>query len=164
MDWDAIGAISEAIGAMAVVISLIYVGTQIRHNTKTSRDEAVREIYVATGDQFTVMADPVNAQCVLKGLDNYGDLSSEEKYRFDNLMCALINLVESSVMSNDADLLQDESVEAWAHYLGPRYFTYPGMHDWWKEARMVFAPSTQAWIDREIERRKTEDRVLGGSK
>lgn len=157
MDWDAIGAFSEAIGAMAVVISLIYVGTQIRHNTRTSRDEAMRAIYLATTDQFTAMADPVNAQCVLKGLDSFRSLSTEEKYRFDNLMCALINLVESSVMSNDADLLLDESVEAWADFLGPRYFTHPGAREWWNYARMVFAPSTRVWIDREIEKWKSDE-------
>ncbi len=34
MDWDAIGAVSEALGTLAVVITLIYLSTQIRQNSK----------------------------------------------------------------------------------------------------------------------------------
>lgn len=156
MDWEAIGAIGEVVGAAAVVFSLIYVGTQIRQNTKISRDEAIREIYAATTHHLNVLAVPENAQCILKGLDNFDALNREEKYRFDNLMGGLINLVETSVLSNDADLIQDETMEAWANFLGPRYFGYPGISEWWYEARTVYAPSTRAWVDREIEKARLE--------
>lgn len=37
MNWDAIGAIGEIIGAAAVVASLVYLATQIRQATKMSR-------------------------------------------------------------------------------------------------------------------------------
>jgi len=34
MNWDAIGAIGEIIGALAVVVTLIYLAIQTRHNSK----------------------------------------------------------------------------------------------------------------------------------
>lgn len=37
MNWAAIGAVSEVIAAIAVVISLIYLATQIRQATRTAR-------------------------------------------------------------------------------------------------------------------------------
>jgi hypothetical protein len=37
MNWDAISTIAEVIGAAAVVVSLIYVGVQIRSNTIEAR-------------------------------------------------------------------------------------------------------------------------------
>ena len=40
MNWDAIGAISEVIGAIAVVVSIIYLAVQISTNTKTMRANA----------------------------------------------------------------------------------------------------------------------------
>ena len=36
MNWEAVGAISEAIGVIAIFISLIYVAVQIRQNTHQS--------------------------------------------------------------------------------------------------------------------------------
>lgn len=152
MNWEAVGAVGEVVGAAAVVLSLLYVGSQIRQNTRTSRDEAIREIYVATTNQLNVLAAPENTQCILRGLNDFGALSPEEKYRFDNLVGGIINLVEASVLSNDVDLIQDETMDAWSHFLGPRYFKYPGMVEWWHEAKLVYAPSTRAWIDCEIEK------------
>ena len=40
MNWDAIGAIAERLGAIGVVVSLLYLATQIRQNTKSVRAAA----------------------------------------------------------------------------------------------------------------------------
>jgi len=40
MDWNAIGAIGETIGAAAVVVSLLYLAVQIREQNKQARPEA----------------------------------------------------------------------------------------------------------------------------
>ena len=37
MNWDAIGAIGELIGAIAVVITLIFLTVQLKQNTKSIR-------------------------------------------------------------------------------------------------------------------------------
>ena len=34
MNWEAVGAITEAIGAVAIVVSLVYVAVQIRQNSR----------------------------------------------------------------------------------------------------------------------------------
>ena len=41
MNWDAIGAIGEVIGALAVFITLGYLAIQIRQNTKAVRASAL---------------------------------------------------------------------------------------------------------------------------
>ena len=47
MDWNAIGAMGEVIGAAAVVISLIYVALQVRQNTASSKSTVETEIALA---------------------------------------------------------------------------------------------------------------------
>jgi len=43
MNWDAIGAIGEIVGALAVVLSLIYLATQIRaSNSVAQRDSRLK--------------------------------------------------------------------------------------------------------------------------
>jgi len=37
MNWDAIGAIGEIIGAIAVVVTLIYLSIQVRHSNREAR-------------------------------------------------------------------------------------------------------------------------------
>ncbi len=48
MNWEAIGAIGELLGAMAVVISLVYVASQVKSGTQalktTTRDSAFHSL------------------------------------------------------------------------------------------------------------------------
>ena len=65
MNWEAISGVGEIIGALAVVVSLLYVAGQIRHNTKTSQDEAYRDIFGQTNIQFYARAEPANIDGIL---------------------------------------------------------------------------------------------------
>ena len=48
MNWEAISAVSEIVGAIAVVISLIYVATQIHQNTRMMRSAAKQSLTETT--------------------------------------------------------------------------------------------------------------------
>ena len=56
MNWDAIGAVGEVAGAIAVVVSLVYLAGQIRENTRSSRAatrQAIVESVIATNMIWT---------------------------------------------------------------------------------------------------------------
>ena len=66
MNWDAIGAIGEIVGAAAVVVTLIYVAVQVRQNTKSmdeSLELALAQAYEnrsqAAAEHFIQMRDSV---------------------------------------------------------------------------------------------------------
>lgn len=40
MNWSAISAVADLIASIAVIVSLIYVGVQVRQNTRTGRSTA----------------------------------------------------------------------------------------------------------------------------
>ena len=44
MNWEAISAISDIVGAIAVVVSLIYIAVQIRQNTRMMRSGAKQSL------------------------------------------------------------------------------------------------------------------------
>ena len=44
MNWDAVGAIGEVAGAIAVFVTLLYLAMQVRQTNKMARFEAMREI------------------------------------------------------------------------------------------------------------------------
>ena len=41
MNWEAIGAVGETVGALAVLVTLVYLAVQIRQNTKAVQAAAV---------------------------------------------------------------------------------------------------------------------------
>ena len=86
MNWDAIGAIGEIIGALAVLITLIYLAVQVRQakhqldlNSAQARAVHMRDLLMP------IATDPSLASIMLKaGHPPYGDfgLNSEEAHRF----------------------------------------------------------------------------------
>jgi hypothetical protein len=86
MNWDAIGAIAELAGALGVVASLVYLGTQIRHSAKASSVEAK---LTTTGMHASVVdmliADPVLNELFMRGIESTDELTTEEYQRFSNL-------------------------------------------------------------------------------
>ena len=52
MNWDAIGAIGEIIGAVAVLVTLLVLVFQLRQNTKEMRANTVRSLQEKSIDAF----------------------------------------------------------------------------------------------------------------
>jgi len=57
VNWDAIGAVSELIGAVGVVITLIYLAVQIRQNTRAVRLDTSHNIMEEIRDMYSLMAE-----------------------------------------------------------------------------------------------------------
>ena len=73
MNWDAIGAIGEIIGALAVLITLIYLSIQIRQNTRVARSTVRQAI---SESSQTAASDVINNADVAKLF--YGDINGEK--------------------------------------------------------------------------------------
>lgn len=68
INWDAIGAIGEIVGALAVVVTLVYLAIQTRHNSKialSSMELDLRNNFTAINDKL--MSDP-KVSCIAKKL------------------------------------------------------------------------------------------------
>jgi len=144
LSWDAIGAVAEVVGALGVILSLLYLAAQIRQGLTTAEDTATKEVIASVVVQLNAMAEESNRSSITRGLIDYRNLSGDEKLTFDSLMTSLLMIVSSSFMSNRANLLTDELFLGWSGYLQPRLFPYSGMREWWDESRHVFIPEMQA--------------------
>ena len=52
MNWEAIGAIAELTGALAVFLTLVYLAVQIRQNTKALQGTTLNAITAQTGEEL----------------------------------------------------------------------------------------------------------------
>ena len=50
MNWEAIGAGGEMLGALGVIATLGYLAVQIRQNTRSIKDSAFQEISSSVGE------------------------------------------------------------------------------------------------------------------
>lgn len=81
MNWEAIGAIGEIIGAIAVVASLVYLATQIRQSTKVARS-ATRQAIAESAQRLgqDLMDDTGMAEILVRHI-NGEEISAVEKIR-----------------------------------------------------------------------------------
>ena len=87
MNWEAIGAIGEIIGALAVFLTLAYLAVQIRQNTNAVRAAALdASVNSVTGIRAKIFSDAALMEIYLKGLANQEDLNEIDKARFIQMM------------------------------------------------------------------------------
>jgi hypothetical protein len=86
MNWDAIGAIGEVIGAAAVVLSLVYLANQIRISNRASRHAAEQHLMDNQRIWLGRIADSDSLSAIwLKGSRDEPGLTEIEWVRFGTL-------------------------------------------------------------------------------
>jgi hypothetical protein len=93
MNWDAIGAVGEIVGAIAVVATLIYLASQVRYAKAAASDanrleraSGVREMimeYIRNPDLRTPLVKSLGVDSWFEQFANEFDLSIDEAMRID---------------------------------------------------------------------------------
>ena len=80
MNWDAIGAIGENVGAIGVIVSVVYLALQVRKQTDESRLAASRELCEMFGTAVDRITDNLEFTSIyLKACQNYNELPNTER-------------------------------------------------------------------------------------
>jgi hypothetical protein len=83
MTLDDLANLGQVIGALAVVISLIYVAYQIRQNTNAVRSATAQAVHEHFSNWYNlVSADAELSRIAASGLRDYASLSEQERVRF----------------------------------------------------------------------------------
>jgi len=92
MNWDAIGAIAEILGAIGVLSTLAYLAIQIRHNSASVDSSTEDGVTSGFNDiNIQVASDPKLAKLLTVGLEEPEKLSEEEEVQFSMLWRCYVN-------------------------------------------------------------------------
>jgi len=82
MNWDAIGAVGEIVGAVAVIITLLYLASQIRQATRATQAASVQTASALDQDFLLILGqDPVAARVWTAYTFGDPDTLSEDEQR-----------------------------------------------------------------------------------
>src|SRR5256886_17667054 len=96
MNWEAINAIAQAIGAFGVVLSLWYLGVQVHRSTRVAKIAAQDSAATALRDGTKpYMQNPELARICQIALENLSALSPEDQPRFLHTAYQLLNAFET---------------------------------------------------------------------
>jgi len=82
MNWDAIGAVGEIVGALAVVVSLMYLATQIRLQNRESRAASVHQVIDGYRTTISQLHEPEMADIWVQAHRDFDALSDSQRLRF----------------------------------------------------------------------------------
>lgn len=109
MNWDAISAVSELIGTAAVIITLIYLASQIRQSNLQGQGEAY-SAWITTWNETIKgwIQDRDTVQIMQRGFDDMSTLSRVEQAIFSHQVAAMINHWQLAADLVDRELLGDQ--------------------------------------------------------
>ena len=83
MNWDAISAISQLIGSLAVVLSVLYLAVQVHQSTRVAKLAMQDAAATALRDVTKPLMENAELERIWRvGLEDIGALSVEERARF----------------------------------------------------------------------------------
>jgi hypothetical protein len=109
MNWDAIAAIAEVAGALAVLITLGYLAIQTRDNVKVMRSKAVWDAQMSFVEVNEILADRGEvADVVYKALSDSNSLREREKYQIHRFFRGWFQRMEAQFALYKSGILDEE--------------------------------------------------------
>jgi hypothetical protein len=106
-------SIAEVIGAIAIFISLIYVGIQVNDSTRAVRSATANELAASLSALYIeVGIDPKASQVLMDGFTNPESLSREETVQFVYIMHGLFLQYQAAYYLSQEGTLDEELRES----------------------------------------------------
>jgi len=151
MNWTAIEAVAEALGAVAVVVSLLYLATQVRHSVKQARFDAERDLtqnFVTLS--LAITQDRMVADIFVRGCAGDSGLDAAQQAQFRTYMNATFKLVEQQFrLSRQA--VADEEIWSGLEAMVLDLSRLPGVRTWWAGRSAWFTASFQEYVAKMME-------------
>lgn len=147
MNWDAIGALAELVGAGGVVASLVYLGIQLRQNSKTIAEEIFQNLLNNYhGAMDNLISDPALNRVWHTGLRDFDVLDKDERMLWATQMHAFLRRYENIVLQSKKYPVNTSVITGiqnqW-HLL----LTQPGARKFWPKAYGVYSAEFVEFLD-----------------
>ena len=147
MNWNAIGALSEILAAIGVVVSLVYLAMQIRMSRAENRSASIDRLVELWGTYVGALADnPQLAVIVAKGLHDYGQLEVAERAQVSAHLSRIMRVSEAIFMHHRDGTIDAELWNGINSSLDD-ISNMPLVNQWWPTRRHWFGESFRNHID-----------------
>lgn len=148
MNWEMIGAVGEVCGAIAVVLSLLYLARQVRDSALQDR----RNQYTSINRDFVQFThatsrDQSLAEVVFRGMLDRSSLSPAEQYRYNAALLGLFRAQEAMFHYHREGGVHDWGFESYRATMID-LMGLPGIQAYWKDRRHWFSTEFQGEVDK----------------
>ncbi|HEY5681753.1 MAG TPA: hypothetical protein VIS55_16900 [Pseudomonadales bacterium] len=155
INWEAVGAIGEIVGAVAVVLTLGYLAVQIRQNTNASRAQSYQAVVDGhVGHHRTFTSDPKLIEIFGRGLQDIDILDDLERGLFHSLVAPIVLQYQKYLYLYRAGMLPPDTFDMFERDVIATLIT-PGGRAWWLSSKGKW-PEISNHLDQRIEDLQSE--------
>jgi hypothetical protein len=147
INWAAIEGIASVAGAIGVIISIVFLIYEVRHNARAIEGATVQSLMSLEREVFSLLAE--NAVLMTKGGADIASLTEVEEYRYERGVGTYMSLIYSAYIQHKRDLVEDEVWDAYVRAL-ERHMQAPGFSEVWARIGAGYPKSFQEVIGRKF--------------
>lgn len=140
-----LGSIAELISAILVLVSLIYLAFQLRSANEIARTDGHRDLIKQFVLWYTELRDPTLMSVLLRGSEDFAQLSGSEKLIFETCLNGYFQLCEQAHYMGRDKYLPAGTYDGFM--IGAVAVTSHGGEEWWKNAKVNYAKDFVDMID-----------------
>ena len=146
--------IAEIVGAVAVVVSVVYLATQISEGNKELRSQSHYNALSLGQRHFEIELNNAElARIISIGYENPEELTAEQWYRFSQYQIMAFNAWEYYFYEREKGAIPEQLwVGANAYYV-KNLTTKPGLWKYWSEYQHIYAEPFHSYVDETIRQR-----------
>lgn len=147
MNWEAVSAIGQIVGAVGVIVSVIYLAQQVRSSTRQTRLASMRTLSDAFNQWLYGLAgNPQIGELYDRGMRDFHAIKGADLPRFSALMDSLFRIYEDMYYQNLEGHLDPR---VWRGFEAPMrdIIAYPGAQAWWRSRSHWFSKEFANFID-----------------
>lgn len=159
LSLEALANLGEVVGAIAVVVSLIYLAIQVRQNTHAQQTENFsRALDRVAAMQAALSQDSNTSGLFSKGVGDPTKLTNTERMQFTWAMYELFGAFEFMYLASRERSIPEEIWQRWSLAVA-WWLTFPGVLTWWNVRPIPFAESFTTYVDALIENNPTDPKT-----
>src|SRR5262249_36776931 len=114
INWDAISAISQLIGSLAVVLSVLYLDLQVTQNTRVAKFAMQESAAKALHDVTKPLMENAELERIWRvGIEDISALSVEERARFFHAAYQFLKAFETIHFHHVYGMMDNDLFEGW---------------------------------------------------
>ena len=150
MNWGAIGAVGEIIGASGVIISVIYLALQIKKQTKESQMAATRDLsFQLQQNVDPILADLKHIAIWGKAVKDYNSLEETERLWATIILSRFFRIAEQQLIHASNSHVNDQYYQSFTRAFF-EVLTFPGVQQWWENSGDTYCDHFQEYVENQL--------------
>ena len=142
-----VGKLVEVVGIVGIIVSLVFLGYELKRSNDIAETEAVATIYSMTNELGLAMAEnPELSRVFQQATSDFGSIGPDDRWTFFVLLEYVINVNEAAWKYYDKGVISEQEADYYARSLCKLIGRHPDLVEAWRANRQDRLPGFYDYV------------------